>query len=142
MRRRKLRWVLALAGLIAAGMVMSGCQPSRLTIENCDRIREGMTRAEVEAIVGVPPGDYRLRPPEDEQIDSNSTASFQKMQSSTRSFGETLERWRNDQVLLMVVFDSEGKVNHEIHGKPATSDAGPFESFLWRVKRHWQRWFP
>jgi hypothetical protein len=142
MRRRRLRWVLVLAGLVAAGMVMSRCQPSRLTIENCDRIREGMTRAEVEAIVGVPPGDYRTRPPDDEKIDSSSMASFQKMQSTARWFGETLEMWRNDQVRLAVVFDSEDKVNHEMHGKPATSDAGPLECFLWRANRQWHRWFP
>jgi hypothetical protein len=33
----------------------------RITHENCDRIRAGMTRAEVEAILG-PPGDYTTGP--------------------------------------------------------------------------------
>src|SRR5262249_59789044 len=29
----------------------------------CERIKEGMTQAEVYAILGGPPGDYRTRPP-------------------------------------------------------------------------------
>ena len=62
MRRRKLLVVLAgLAVLVAAGAVVLWPEPpSRITRENFDRVREGMTQAEVEAILG-PPGDYRTR---------------------------------------------------------------------------------
>jgi hypothetical protein len=65
MRRRTL--LVALAGLpvvVAAGAVVLWPRtPSRITLENCNRIREGMSRAEVEAILG-PPGDYRTGPGE------------------------------------------------------------------------------
>jgi hypothetical protein len=37
----------------------------RLTKENFERIKEGMTLEEVEAILGLP-GDSRTRPPEDD----------------------------------------------------------------------------
>src|SRR6516164_10518508 len=65
MRRRTLLVVLAgLAGLVAAVVVVLWPRPSlRITLENCKRIREGMSRAEVEAILG-PPGDYRTGPGE------------------------------------------------------------------------------
>jgi outer membrane protein assembly factor BamE (lipoprotein component of BamABCDE complex) len=55
MRMRKL--LVALAGLavvVAAGVVALWPQPLRATWENYDSIREGMTRAEVVAILGPP----------------------------------------------------------------------------------------
>src|SRR5947209_2486329 len=59
-----------LIGVLAGALVMAGVLvalvgpwPCRVTQRNCDRIREGMTQAEVHAILGGPPGDYRTRPP-------------------------------------------------------------------------------
>jgi hypothetical protein len=54
--------VLALAGLavvVAVGVVVlwPRTEPNRITRENCYQIKEAMSRAEVEAILG-PPGDY------------------------------------------------------------------------------------
>jgi hypothetical protein len=64
MRRRKP--LVALAGLavvVAAGVVVlwPRTAPERITRENYDRIRNGMSRAEVEAILG-PPRDYSTGP--------------------------------------------------------------------------------
>jgi hypothetical protein len=57
MRRRRLLVVLAgLAVVVAAGVVVLWPRPDRVTRVNCDRIREGMSRAEVVGILG-PPGD-------------------------------------------------------------------------------------
>jgi hypothetical protein len=59
MRRRKL--LVALAGLavvVAVGVVVLWPPEDRITEANLERIKEGMTQAEVEAILG-PPGDYR-----------------------------------------------------------------------------------
>ncbi len=53
--------VLVMAGVLVA---LLGPWPCRVTRANCERIKEGMTRAEVEAILGGPPGDYRTRPNE------------------------------------------------------------------------------
>jgi hypothetical protein len=57
--------VLVMAGLtvvLTAGVALLWpTQPSRLTIANLRGIREGMTQAEVEAILG-PPADYRTGP--------------------------------------------------------------------------------
>jgi hypothetical protein len=63
MRRRKL--LVALAGLAvvgAAGAVVLWRRSAHVTRASCDRIRVGMSRAEVEAILGGPPGDYRAGP--------------------------------------------------------------------------------
>jgi hypothetical protein len=64
MRNRKLRWAaagLALVALLAAGAFVMWPRPDRITRENYQRIRYGMSRGEVEAILG-PPGDYTSAP--------------------------------------------------------------------------------
>jgi hypothetical protein len=64
MRRRKLLVTLAgLAVVVAVGVFVPGPspEPSLVTRENFDRIKGGMSRADVEAILG-PPGDYRTGP--------------------------------------------------------------------------------
>jgi hypothetical protein len=58
-----------LIGLLAAALVLFGallplvlprhCPVNRTA---CERIKEGMTQTEVEAILGGPPGDYTTRP--------------------------------------------------------------------------------
>jgi hypothetical protein len=59
MRRRTLLVALAgLAVMVAAGVGALWPRPSRVTGENFDRIEKGMSRAEIEAVLG-PPGDYR-----------------------------------------------------------------------------------
>jgi hypothetical protein len=70
-RKRLLLLLLSLAVLIAVfGSFLLPRPDARITPANCDRIREGMTRQEVEAILG-PPGNYtgwpHAHPPLDDQ---------------------------------------------------------------------------
>jgi hypothetical protein len=72
MRRRTL--LVALAGLavvVGAGTVVLWPRADRITLENFDRIKKGMRRAEVEAILG-PPGDYTTGPTETTFLESAS----------------------------------------------------------------------
>jgi hypothetical protein len=66
MRRRKL--LVALAGLavvVAAGaVVLLRSRPNRITRENCDRTKEGMSRA-VLAGLGPDASSVKLRPAQD-----------------------------------------------------------------------------
>jgi hypothetical protein len=67
---RKLRWLLALAGLavvFAIGAFVLWPRPERITRENFERIHEGMTLADVTALLGPAhepragyPGIWRL----------------------------------------------------------------------------------
>jgi hypothetical protein len=52
--------VLVLAGGLVALLGPRHCPVNRAAFE---RIEEGMTRAEVHAVLGGPPGDYRTQPP-------------------------------------------------------------------------------
>jgi hypothetical protein len=68
MRARRLlglRMVLILA-LAGAAAVALWPRSSRVTRENFERIRKGMSRGEVEAILGTP-GDYRTFPTDDKR---------------------------------------------------------------------------
>src|SRR5437763_435590 len=100
MKRRRVRWILVATAsvLIALAIVLlwppPESRPSRATFE---QVRVGMTRAEVEATVGGPPGYYALG-----------------SDMSRRSFGEFLyDRWVCDECQLLVLFE-EGRAL-EVH---------------------------
>jgi hypothetical protein len=62
------RWpvlVLLLGACVGAafnGYLLFGPDDSSRSWETCERIREGMTRQEVQAILRCPPGDYSTVP--------------------------------------------------------------------------------
>jgi hypothetical protein len=140
MRRRKL--LVALAGLavtVTGGVVVLWPRGDRITRENCDRIQEGMSRAEVEAILG-PPGDYLTAGP------SNTTADLFDENGNVRTVrhdGTVICFWVGDRAIIYVPFDRNGKTTRS----PTLWEAGtlpqpPLENLLWRLKRQWHRWFP
>jgi hypothetical protein len=150
MRRRKL--LVALAGLavvVAAGaVVLWQRQSSRITQENFDRIRDGMSRAEVEEILGSP-GDYRTGPGAtnlgrdvimwviDPDVHPYPPSSWSKIDEGPHSWGY----WLGDSFQISVAIDDSGQVQ-EMHGFPRRTTQGVFDNLLWRAKRQWHRWFP
>jgi hypothetical protein len=156
------RLLVPLAGLLAlvASFVLCPIPPSRVTRENYDRIREGMTRAEVEAILG-PPGDYRtgrtreasdpLDPP---CFDIDETA-FNADAYYGLSPGGLWEQawWFGNEAYIIVVFKS-GVVSDprdipEVGIKGCKSfvrtvklEHGPLDNLRWRTESQWRKWFP
>lgn len=64
-RTRRLLVLSALALLVVGGSAflrLRSLSNSPINVENFNRIQEGMTQAEVEAILGGPPGSYTKRP--------------------------------------------------------------------------------
>jgi hypothetical protein len=162
MRRRKL--LVALTGLAVVGaagavVVLWPRAPSRITRENFDRICEGMSRAEVEAILG-PPGDYRTGHGE---TGSTTTGSFTEYMDWTpdpgpdiapipvlnwsRFPGQSPEvphlwaSWLSDSFEIQIAIDHSGGVAGA-EGYPRRTTQGPLDSLLWHAKRQWRRWFP
>jgi hypothetical protein len=157
MRRRTL--LVALAGLAvvaAAGAVVLWPRPERITRENFDRIRDGITRADVEAILG-PPGDYRTGHGEmdygtgentDWTPDSGPDFAPRTNWSRLRGVrGQSSEDpslragWIGDSFAILIVVDKSGQVTHKSLS-PRRTTQGPLDNLLWRVKRQWRRWFP
>ena len=136
MRRWKPLAVLAgLAVLVAVGAVVLRPRPNRITQENFGRIQKGMSRAEVEAILG-PPGDSRTAPTTDPVFLGLTPMTYPE-EKTTLEF-----KWMGDSVLVMVNFGLNGTVTWKGQGLVHKREQGPLDNLLWRAERQWRRWFP
>jgi hypothetical protein len=153
MRKRKL--LVALAGLAvvgATGVVVLWLRPSRVTQANFDRIQAGMSRAEVDAILG-PPSDCSTGPLVYGPIYSRVFSSpgphpphdyaprAPILFSLKDGMGEFVE-WRSDSQIICVYFYRTGEVQSKGWYDVTRTDQSTIENLLWRVKRHWHRCFP
>jgi hypothetical protein len=147
MRRRTLLVVLAgLTVVVAAGAVVLWPRPSaRLTLENCNRIRQGMSRAEAEAILG-PPGDYATVPFDNgsgSEVDPSYVYSQVVRSLSTGYDSNRVRAWCGNDRLIMIAFDGpNGRVVALSSTQLTKWDQSSLENLLWRAKRQWHRWFP
>jgi hypothetical protein len=121
--------------------------PFRPGMEHFDRIRDGMTRDEVCAVVG-PPGDYSSGPLMDAAslIACNGgprDAEDYRPPSTDTATGEIVERveWRTDNAIASVFFRPTGEVRDKYLSAVWRIGQSPVENLLWRAKRQWRRWF-
>jgi hypothetical protein len=132
-----------LVGLLAVALVLCGaffalvgprhCPVNRAA---CERIKEGMTQAEVEAILGGPPGDYRTRPHA-----PNTFVPFIATSWRTPFFQE---RWLGDEGTIFVdyhVQDSPGpgKVMEASFEPAEPHNPGLIAIARWRLNRLLER---
>jgi hypothetical protein len=145
MRRWKLLGAMGLAVLVAVGVFVLWPRPDRITRENCDRIRKGMSRAEVYAILG-PPGDYGTGPVKYETAPYIALSAHNNLEHfSQRPEGQGYATWQSDSALAFVNFSDAGCVDDRVPAyffKGGRVPQGPFDNLLWRAKRLWRRWFP
>jgi hypothetical protein len=136
MRRRKLLVVLAgLAVVLLVAVCVLPPRDTQVIYENLCRVREGMTGAEVEAIVGTP-GDFTTRPMGYHGL----PASFDVTNRPARRVQEWI--WANDSGLAWVNFNGDGLVSEIGYLSGSRKEQGFFDNLLWRAKRQWRRWFP
>jgi hypothetical protein len=155
---RRWRLLVAPAGL-AVVVVLWPQPPSRIRItrETFERIREGMSRAEVLAILGGPPGDYRGGPTTAPQgipfigpqlRDGATTKDILARAAKLLDHDEPLEitpcsrvTWSGDVGELSVCFGADG-TQSSYFWAVSRLPQGPLDNLLWRAKRQWHRWFP
>jgi hypothetical protein len=160
MRRRKLlAAVVGLAVLVAVGVFALWPQAGRVTRENYQRIRIGMTLAEVETILG-PPGDYRSGRGETDYGGDDGPAYWQvdpepypkplvwgNTHWSTKEGDSWPSRkgrwgvWVSDSAIISVIVDDAEHVV-EMYASNRRMTQSFFDNLLWRAKRQWRRWFP
>jgi hypothetical protein len=140
MRRRTL--LVALAGLtvvVTAGVVVLWLQsePARVTQANFERIRDGMTRAEVAAILG-PPGDFRTK----ESIFLQPLIVDRVIHYPPP--GPPIvayDQWISDSHVVSIAFNVSGLVEAKWFMDNVPIEQSVFETALWRLNRLWRRWF-
>jgi hypothetical protein len=122
------RLIIAFGFLVA--LIVSGASvgfrsaPATITKENYDRIRLGMTRSEIEAILG-PPGDYTTRPTSD---------LWQYGMFFRLSLNESLI-WRSDAGTLGIRFNDAGISSGKGWADTNPEDHGVIGNLRWRLER-------
>jgi hypothetical protein len=130
-------------GVLAAGVMVLVCvaafvfwpRPLRVTAENYNRIKAGMTRAEVEATLGGPPGDYAT------EATAFADRAYEYQIDLPRGEVVQASDWRADTIIIRVAWD-EGVVKWAVCEPNNPSGAGSFGNLRWRFNRQWRRWFP
>jgi hypothetical protein len=133
MQRRKLQWALAgLAVVVTSGAAVLWPRTEQITRQNFDRIHTGMTRTEVEAILGRP-GDYSTAPIEVEYRGDSVRVP---------------DRWVSDQAVIAISFfdahdQAKGtqRVAYSLFNRAKPIEQTSFENLVWRAKRQWHHWF-
>jgi hypothetical protein len=120
--------------LIAVGMLAVGAalfiytRPPRICRERFERIQEGMTQEEVEAILGRPPGNYREYRP----LVFVGGADFGDVIWACQEPGFHVEHWTIDELRIEVGFRSNGTVLRKEY-----FDSGFRHDSLWLRVRAW-----
>jgi hypothetical protein len=124
--------LLILSGALGAFAVfLQGSKPDRITKNNCDRIREGMCRTQVEDILGGPSGDYRSVPTvlqDDEPI--------RGQRYMYREIKPKLERWQGDSGDIFVVFVNDA-VSQAVFAPSSQLEQTSLEYLRWKINRWW-----
>jgi hypothetical protein len=131
MRRRKLLVALVGLAVVVAGVVVLWPLPQpavRVTPEKYDRIANGdvTTIAEIETLLGGPPGDYTTGPTDESSVSLGS--------------GNRIVGWYTDDGHLVVQANAAGGVEG-VGFMPPKRSSGVFNALRWRVKRLWRGLF-
>ena len=159
-RRKQLVALMGLAVVLAAGVVVLWPAPkSRISIEQFDQIREGMTLTEVEALLG-PPGDYRTGPTVVTEVFSVWSPGLGRcppgMGPTPLSTGYWRFKWGTDRAEVIVLVKPpddmepwslapcESPVGRTIsaHFCDMKLEHGALYNAAWRLARQWRHWFP
>jgi hypothetical protein len=139
MRRRKLLAAVGLAVLVAAGVIVAWPRANRVTQENYDSIRMGMSRAEVEAILGTP-GDHRTGASYTEPHISIGMPSAEDWFNVFAADSDPAwPVWKGDTMEIQVHFSDSGHATQKSRQTAHLWEQTSLDNLLWRAKRLWRR---
>jgi hypothetical protein len=120
--------VLILVGLLLGVAALAGSlwwsapwTPTKLRVAQFYQVRVGMSLAEVEALLGGPPGDYGFH--------EGGPVSEVKASGWPEDPSLIVKTWTNDETKLEVAFDAQGKVASKMR-HPSYLRTAP--KFSWR----------
>jgi hypothetical protein len=126
-RRPRGRMVIAavavLAVLLGPTCLWLFLPSSRLKAANFSRLKPGMTRVDVERLLGGPPGDYG--PHADGSVDYGDGSVLQVFAAPSAGVARP-DTWTDDRNHFYVFFDNDGQVV-----------AGSKQSRFWRSPKGW-----
>jgi hypothetical protein len=138
MRKRKLLVMLVGLAVLAAGAFVLW-RPGRIARENFFLMRVGMTKAEVEALLGA----EKNQTTGEIEFEQDGDASAEVLGEPPPPYDlEYNVSWSGDWTFIQVHFDPAGNVTGARCNKAKPIDRGPFGNIVWRAKRQWRRWFP
>ncbi len=125
--RKQLIAAPSVLGLFAVALFLLWPGPDPGTRATYDRIQNGMTESEVEAVVGLPPGDYATAPTEYDR----GTAGFEEFKAIPG-----LVQWSGDEGTILVGFDFSWRVAKKAYW-PAVgkTEKSTLRSWLRRLRR-------
>jgi hypothetical protein len=115
--------VLVLVGILLPLMLPYRSPVTRAAYE---RIEEGTTQDEVEALLGGPPGDYRTRP---------AVNNLRLYAPSSGALVRRSELWNGDEGDIIVTYGDGGRVYSTHFNEAEPCDCGPLELARWRLER-------
>jgi hypothetical protein len=129
--------LVVLGGLAVAVVFLLG---PRVTPENCQRIKEGMTEAEVRAILGKP-FDDSLLDPEPSGCEFQWWVPLQEDGSSELTGPACNYFWVGGNLVLFVVFDHNGRVvSKDVASGPECPRSSWVPARVWRRLRARYGW--
>jgi hypothetical protein len=128
---RMLRIGLLAIGLVLFGALVALLRPWRCPVNGAaaGQIDKGMTQAEVEEVLGGPPGDYTTRP-----------GGFLPLVFNSAGL-EPRESWHGDECVVHVTFQ-DGKVSRVEVVKVGPRNTGLIDLLQWRLTRLKECLFP
>jgi hypothetical protein len=145
-KRWKLLVVLiGLVILVAVGTLAGWPLEGAITREKYARIRHGMARAEVVALLG-PPGDYSTGPlmmdgnfGVGENVPPIPIVSLTDVNSFS---GSLYMEWLDDTGNISITLEPDGQVWGKGFTPLTRAKQTRFANLAWRIRRQWHRWFP
>jgi hypothetical protein len=112
---------------------------SRITQEIFERIKPGMTMAEVTAMLG-PPGDYKT-PDSPVEFHTGDGPTFGSMMTPADG-PKRVENWYSDTAFVSIEVDSSDTVRWGTFAPQHIPNDSILNKALGWAKRRWHRWFP
>jgi hypothetical protein len=138
---KKLLLGILMVCLLLFGALLPLLLPWRCPVNRaaCERVKEGMTQAEVEEALGRPAGDYRTRP--GGKLGAGAEGVMGRWRADQPELDVGLACWRGDHAELNVLFERGVAVKVGLtQVEPA--NVSPVELARWRLVRLKKRWFP